>query len=196
MMEQLTPYQQYELLYWKGRGLKLGLVKNKKQLRKYLEKINEARQLPDSSKLAMDVGCGPFGGMSLFYPSKRWLLVDGLNHVYKNMVKRNPDFEYLTCYGEDIPVKDGVVDIVFSTNALDHSNNRLKTEREIYRTLKPGGIFALCVHCRTPEQLNEGHQQAFTPAELVSEIYAVGFTKCDYTVYEEGYTTFAGVIIK
>ena len=193
---ELTPYHKYELEYWRGKGLKLGIEGNKKRLRKYLDKINEAQRLPESCETAMDVGCGPYGGISLIYPAKRWILIDDLNYIYKNMAKRNLDFEYLDCSGENISTEDEIVDIVFCTNALDHTMDRRQALREIYRVLRPGGIFALCVHCRTFEELNEGHQQSFTPSELESEIYAIGFTKCDYITYVFGYKTFAGVIVK
>jgi len=195
-MEELTFYQEYELTYWRHKGLKLGSGGNKKGLKLYLDKINEAQRLPESSEVAMDVGCGPFGGISLIYPARRWILVDGLNHIYKDMVKRNLSFEYLDCHSENILADDEIVDIVFCTNALDHTVDRQQTLREIYRVLKPGGIFALCTHCRTIEMLNEGHRQSFTPSELEVDIYGAGFIECNYIVYESGHATFAGVATK
>lgn len=192
----LTPYQKYELAYWNGTGKRKGREGNKKELREYLDKINSIYKLPQSPESAMDVGCGPYGGISLVYNAKHWTLIDVLNEVYKNMVKRNSRFKYLSCPGEALPIKDNLFDVIFSTNALDHTKDRMKCEKEIYRTLKSDGIFALVVHCRTRNQLNEGHKQVLTSGLLIEELSLIGFLNIGHIMYQTKYNTFAGVFKK
>ena len=193
----LTPYQKYELIYWIENGIKRkGREGNKMELGEYLDKISSIYELPENPEHAMDVGCGPYGGVSLVYNAKHWTLVDVLNNVYKDMVKRDPRFIYLACAGEDVSVTDNSFDVIFSTNALDHTEDRMKCENEIYRTLKPDGIFALVVHCRTKEQLNEGHKQVFTPELLLKEFSSIGFSPINYIIYQTKFKTFAGVFKK
>lgn len=188
----LTPYQKYELSYWNGTGKRRGSEGNKKEVEGYLNKINSIYRLPENPKSAMDVGCGPYGGISLVYNARQWTLVDVLNNVYKDMVKRDSRFIYLSCAGEELPLTDNSFDIIFSTNALDHTEDRMKCEREIYRTLKPNGIFALIVHCRTKKQLNDGHKQALTPGLLIKELSLIGFFNIGHIMYQTKYRTFAG----
>jgi len=38
--------------------------------------------LPDKPNAAVDVGCGPYGGMSMVYDAKNWILVDSLYSNY------------------------------------------------------------------------------------------------------------------
>lgn len=192
----LTPYQKYELAYWNGTGKKRGREGNKKEMEEYLSKINSICELPENPETAMDIGCGPYGGMSLVYDAKQWTLVDILNDVYKDMVERDSRFSYLSRPGENIPVISNSFDIIFSTNALDHTEDRIACEKETYRTLKPNGIFALIVHCRTKEQLNEGHKQVLTSELLVKELYLIGLLPVDYLMYQTKYKTFAGVFKK
>lgn len=194
---KLTPYQEYELSYWNRTGIKKkGWKGNKKELNEYLDKISSICKLPENPQYAMDIGCGPYGGMSLVYDAKHWVLVDMLNDVYKDMVKRDPRFTYLNSPGENIPIADNIFNIIFSTNALDHTEDRLKCEKEIYRTLKPNGFFALAVHCRTKKQLNEGHKQILTPELLLREFSSIGFLNIGYIMYQTKYETFAGVFKK
>ena len=162
----------------------------------YLDKINSIQKLSQDPENAMDVGCGPYGGMSLVYNARRWTLIDILNDVYKDMAKRNSYFVYLTCGGEALPLAGNSFDIIFSTNALDHTEDRIKCEQEIYRTLKPDGIFALVVHCRTSKQLNMGHKQILTSELLIEELALVGFFNIGHIMYQTKYKTFAGQFIK
>jgi len=192
----LTSYQKYELTYWSGTGKRKGREGNKGELGEYLNKINSIYRLPQNPESAMDVGCGPYGGISLIYNAEHWTLVDVLNNVYKDMVKRDPRFVYLSSPGENIPIVDNSFDVIFSTNALDHTEDRVKCEKEIYRTLKSDGIFALVVHCRTKEQLNKGHKQILTPELLIEELSSIGFLNIGYIMYQTKYNTFAGVFKK
>lgn len=52
--------------------------------------------------------------------------------------------------GEEIPFEDDTFDLVFSDNVLEHLRNPIDAFREVWRTLKPGGIFLF----KTPNRLH------------------------------------------
>jgi SAM-dependent methyltransferase len=52
--------------------------------------------------------------------------------------------------GEEIPFADQTFDLVFSDNVLEHLQNPPGTFREVWRTLKPGGVFLF----KTPNRLH------------------------------------------
>ncbi len=143
-----------------------------------IQQFNDLSPLPYFPDVALDVGCGPYGGMAVAYNAKGWRLVDPLMDQFRSLksITRNPDWEYICAYGEDIPICSSSVDVVFSTNALDHTCDRIECEREIWRVLKTDGLFCLSLHCRETQQLNEGHQQSYTFNELYNELIDCGFT--------------------
>ena len=44
---------------------------------------------------------------------------------------------------EEVPLPDGIADVVWSQDAILHSGNRLQVMNEVSRLLKPGGVFVL-----------------------------------------------------
>jgi SAM-dependent methyltransferase len=50
-------------------------------------------------------------------------------------------FEILEGWGEDIPLTDACVDVVIARQVLHHAKNLQTMCAEVYRVLKPGGLF-------------------------------------------------------
>lgn len=106
----------------------------------------------DDLLYCLDVGCGP---TSQFYTNDflkredvRIINVDPLAEVYKNLHKKycnKYDIEYITGYGErlsQIFPKD-FFHLIYSQNAIDHSQNPQEFIINMFNVLKPGGFLVL-----------------------------------------------------
>lgn len=173
--------EEYELKYWKKNGLKKGLKYFRDLHMDRLNFFNKMYNIPNNLNTALEIGSGPFGGMSLVYNARFWYLLDPLHKEYSNIVnmKDEKTVVRLKNYCEDIPLKDKSVEIVFSCNSLDHADNYIKCIEEIYRVMKKDGLFYLLVDCRTKDQLNIGHIHFFTPNQMVEFITNAGFNLID-----------------
>lgn len=70
--------------------------------------------------------------------------VDHLAHEYLAFaaeVMSTQDTTFVSCPAESLPFSSGVVDVVYSRNALDHFDNPYEVLTEVHRILKPDGLF-------------------------------------------------------
>lgn len=167
--------QKIELEYWKNRGVKNGIDLHRKERTKQWEifkELYEVKEIP----VALDVGCGAMGGMSLAVSAKKWLLLDPLMDEFKKLYKGdNINKKYINAFNENIPLDKNSIDVVFSTNALDHANDPDKCLSEIYRVLKPGGYFYLWTSCREKSKTDIVHSHAFKLDILSKQLENIGF---------------------
>jgi len=112
---------------------------------------------------AVDVGCGPRGGVfravsfgEMYGVDPLWssYLANGLDKAPCQVERVDADAQSFT-----LPEK---VDFAFSFNALDHSGDIEASINNILSWVKPGGRFLFHVHMRTPEQLNAGHKMVLS----------------------------------
>lgn len=94
--------------------------------------------------------------------------------------------------GDNLPFKDNSIDYVISSHVLEHFLDPIKTLKEWYRVIKPGGyIFAIVPHVdRVPEE-----RRPVTPVEAMIERHMTGqITSADDARMSEGisdhYTVF------
>lgn len=90
---------------------------------------------PDSCALDYGCGTGPY----------RLLLPEGCRYLGADLAG-NPQADLV--FGEEgkIPMPDGQVDLVLSTQVLEHVNDPAVYLRECLRVLKPGGRLLLTTH--------------------------------------------------
>lgn len=111
----------------------------------YLYKLRRTRRniirTYDKDRVYLNIGAGLF-------LKKNWRILDYCPYHAKyvfppNLLEHNLD---LTNYNT-LPIEDNSVDLVYSSHCMEHIGdaNALKTFREIYRILKPGGVFRISV---------------------------------------------------
>lgn len=93
--------------------------------------------------------------------------------------------EFLSGEAENIPIKDQMVDGVFSNCVINHSLDKLKVYKEIYRVLKPGGRFVISdIYAKKelPEEIRNDPNMwaqciggAITKEEYLDAIQSAGF---------------------
>ncbi|MFN8496849.1 MAG: methyltransferase domain-containing protein [Anaerolineae bacterium] len=72
-----------------------------------------------ADKVVVDIGCGPAGALHHFQASHKFG-VDVLAKYYTVLPIDWQDIIYLGCAAEQMPLMDEYVDVVISSNALDH----------------------------------------------------------------------------
>ena len=110
-----------------------------------------------NNKTILDLGSGPGGVAKGIYEllknneisNVKIIAVDPLMDFYKNeigILKEDENLKLLTNKGESIDINDETIDLIFSTNVLDHCDNPQKLIDESYRILKKDGIFFPSLH--------------------------------------------------
>mgnify|MGYP001475374280 CR=1 FL=1 len=110
-----------------------------------------------NEKTILDLGSGPAGvakGLEILLEKNilknlSIIAVDPLMDFYKNeirILKESRNLKLLSNKGENIDIPDNSIDIIFSTNVLDHCENPDEVIKECFRILKPGGLFLPSLH--------------------------------------------------
>lgn len=110
----------------------------------------------------LDVGCG-FVSVLHFLEGKKYaidpLAEEYLQHDVFGEIKLQVGF------GEFIPFLSKFFDVVFCTNALDHTTDPVKVVAEMRRVLKPKGFLVVVVEVFEKKiRRDSGHPHAFTVA--------------------------------
>ena len=110
-----------------------------------------------NNKIIVDLGSGPGGVAKGFHEmlkkkelkNTKIIAVDPLMDFYKKEIKilqEDDNLKLLTNKGEDLDLESNSVDMIFSTNVLDHCDDANNLIKEAYRVLKPGGYFFPSLH--------------------------------------------------
>lgn len=155
-----TPDLSFESLHWKRYYHQCSLTdpdekilsrdtRTKESILFALQRLKEEIQ---GDIRCLDVGCGP---TSQFYTNQikefdqmKIVSVDPLAETYKEIHRRykiDYDIECLTGYGEKLdelfPKEE--FHLVYSQNAIDHSQNPIEFFKNCYQVIKSGGYFIL-----------------------------------------------------
>lgn len=108
------------------------------QLRKQIETVSRLYLAPQKALRLADYGCGNMPYEPIVAPSvQEYIGID---------LDENPRAKiHITPQGK-IQVGDGQMDVVLSTQVLEHVENPLFYLAEAYRILKPGGLLILSTH--------------------------------------------------
>tara|TARA_Y100000389_G_C17466442_1_gene526097 strand:+ start:3588 stop:4352 length:765 start_codon:yes stop_codon:yes gene_type:complete len=110
-----------------------------------------------NNKVILDLGSGPAGvakGIHEMVKKKeiincKIIATDPLMEFYKkdiNILKEDENLKLLSDMGEKLNLDNNSIDMIISTNVLDHCDNPDSLISEAYRVLKPKGIFFPSVH--------------------------------------------------
>ena len=105
---------------------------------------------------ALEVGSGPFGlGVIGYLPEIPFRIamdplpptpMDPTDPLRNYIAVRRKSMRYIVGCGEEIPLKSESLDLVICCNVIDHTSRPDDILGEIYRVLKPGGLFFFDVH--------------------------------------------------
>lgn len=116
-----------------------------------IEIVKELFPNSDPEKI-LDFGCGDGLSLELFrniLPSSSLFGIDVSEESIEQANKKKiPDCETVAFDGANIPYADNSFSIVFTANVFHHINhkNHPGILKEIYRVLKPGGVFIIFEH--------------------------------------------------
>jgi ubiquinone/menaquinone biosynthesis C-methylase UbiE len=151
---------------------------------------NNIKKKSLSNKVILDLGSGPAGVAKGIHEmikkneiqNCKIIATDPLMEFYKNdigILREDENLELLSDKGEKLNLKDNSVDIIISTNVLDHCEDVDSLISEVYRVLKPNGVFFPSVHLvynylflvsSLIKYFDANHPHHFTKFELVKKL--------------------------
>lgn len=134
-----------ELSYWRDRLAEEGRFENSHYERLMLAMAGEPTAAFLAGKVVADFGCGPRGSLVWARSSARLRIgIDVLADQYADEFTADVlshGMVYVTSTEHVIPLPSGLVDVMFTLNAMDHVDNLSQMCLEIVRVIKPGGLF-------------------------------------------------------
>lgn len=131
----------------------------------YEKKMLALAGQPDDSflvgKVVADFGCGPMGTLMWAKSAKARIGIDVTAVAFSRYDIRAHNMIYVESTERRIPLPDNSVDILYTINALDHTNNLQAMCDELVRILAPGGILLA--------SFNLGEEPTFDEPQTLSE---------------------------
>lgn len=96
----------------------------------------------DPPHIVLDLGCGRGDSVDLFRahdPAIEWIGMDIADSI-EAVARRRTDARFVTFDGMVVPLPDDSVDVVYSSQVLEHVPDPKAHLREIVRVLRPGGV--------------------------------------------------------
>lgn len=96
------------------------------------------------NKIVADFGCGPRGSLVWAVSALTRIGIDVLADRYADKFPEDIHSHgmiYVKSTEKNIPLPSNFVDVLYTLNAMDHVDNFPQMCREIFRILKPGGLF-------------------------------------------------------
>jgi len=135
--------------------------------------IDLSRLLPHSRGLVLDVGCGAQPYRPLVHPCATYQGIDSVD-AERHFGYCLPDTTYYE--GDRWPVSDASVDVVLTTETLEHVPEPTAFLSEAFRCLKPGGRILLTVPFAARWHFIPHDYWRFTPSGLQRLLSTAGFT--------------------
>lgn len=141
---------------------------------RYLEEIRQLVTL--SEKRVLDVGCGLTSVLEIMEGTYR-VGIDPRMDFFHTVLPLNNDIQWLRAQGEYVPFKNRSFEVVFCSNALDHTIDPKATLLEIHRVLKEKGKVVLSVDVFPQKQSARDpiHRFSFSEDQVLNLLANTGF---------------------
>lgn len=191
---ELSAYDEYAGAWWDGSRYFLRMLENQVRARlAYFDRVNTDWEGLNT----LDIGCGGgFMSEALASRGARVIGIDPWKAVLREAHKHAQTCQMEICYlagaGESLPLDDDSMDRVVSVDVLEHVLDVHRVLAEIYRVLRPGGLFFFDTINRThaarllvvimledvlrimPKGMHDPNR-FIRPSELEGELKSLGF---------------------
>jgi SAM-dependent methyltransferase len=133
-----------------------------------LDMSQESNDIFLTNKIVVDFGCGPRGSLVWTQVPKLRIGVDVLVDKYYDYFGNDmidDGYLYVKSTEKYIPIPTEFVDVVFTLNSLDHTDNFEVMLNELFRILKAGGEFIGCFNMNEPATICEPQKLTFQMME-------------------------------
>ena len=126
-----------------------------------------------NQKVILDIGCGPRGSLEWAKNTKERIGLDPLIAKFKKFGIENHKARYIEGVAEEIPIHDNFFEVISSFNSFDHFDNINEALKEIYRVLKPNGLFLLISDVHDYPKLCEPSGFSFKIKDVFNSIFKI-----------------------
>jgi SAM-dependent methyltransferase len=151
-----------EMSFWRSRAvIDKGRFANSHYERLMLAMAEQPDNRFVEGKIVADFGCGPRGSLVRADSALLRIGIDVLADRYADEFTDNIVYHemiYLKATEKVIPLPSGIVDTMFTLNALDHVDDLTRMCSEIVRVLKPGGELIGSFNLEEPASPSEPQQ--------------------------------------
>jgi len=144
-MNKWTNSLELEKKYWMSDEFKAKLsarsIKRKKEADQFWGELCEIMNI-DKDLCILQVGSAAMGIINDFQ-GRELFAIDPLADFFKTEFPNllNNDVRFIAGVGENMPYQDCMFDIIICTKTLAHVNEPIDVLKEVFRTLKDGGVF-------------------------------------------------------
>lgn len=125
---------------WRGHLTRHGYRPTDPRLRAYHEQLDGLAKTHNDGSVVLDLGAGE-GPLRVYFPADHYVTFDNARG------DETWDYSSLDVIGDSaaLPFRDASVDLITSTDVLEHLARPLEAMREAWRVLRPGGTLYLTV---------------------------------------------------
>jgi len=149
-------------------------------------------------KILLDIGsgiggvdlilAGEFGARVIGFEIEQALIARARDYASRSGLSERIEFRHVT--PGPLQLDDACVDVVFSSGAIIHIDNKLELFKEVFRVLRPGGVFAAYDWLKGPDPYSDDMRYWF---ELEGLTYAMDtLENYERMLAEAGFLDFQG----
>lgn len=130
----------------------------------------------------LELGCGTGHWTSFFQEAGFKVIATDVSEAMMEIARQKlPESEILYADVEELPFDDSSFDAITSITMLEFVDDQEKAIKEIYRVLKPGGLFLLgCLNANSVLGKNKDNDEVFKHAKL----FTVDSISAKFTEFE------------